>query len=124
MLRHYLDTYAMIEYLRGNSKYLETISDTEWVTSLMNLIELYYLIHRDHNEEMAERAFLAFRQNEVPIKDEDIKSGMTLRLKARARKINLSYTDAIGYSISERMGARYLTGDNAFRNFPNVEFLR
>jgi predicted nucleic acid-binding protein len=124
MLRHYLDTYAMIEYLRGNSKYLEAISDTEWVTSLMNLIELYYLILRDHDEEMAERAFLAFRQSEVPIKDEDIKSGMTLRLKARARKIDLSYADAIGYSISERMGARYLTGDSAFRNFPNVEFLR
>jgi predicted nucleic acid-binding protein len=124
MPRHYLDTYAMIEYLRGSSRYLKVISETETVTCLMNLIELYYLILRDHSKDMAERAFLAFRQSEVPIKDEDIKSGMALRLKARARKIDLSYADAIGYSISERMGTRYLTGDSAFRDFPHVEFLR
>jgi hypothetical protein len=114
----------MIEYLRGNAKYLKIVSDTNSMTSLMNLIELYYLVLRDHSEEMAENTFLAFRKSEVPIKDEDIRLGMEFRLRAKARKVDLSYADAIGYAISERMAARYLTGDSAFRGVPNVEFLK
>lgn len=125
MSRFFLDTYAMIEYLRGNRNYLKFISpESDPVTSLMNLVELYFLILREHYEETADKAYLAFRQFETPIVEDDIRSGMKLRLSAQARRLDLSYADAIGYAISERLGTKYLTGDGAFREFPNVEFIR
>lgn len=120
----YLDTYAMIEYLRGNRKYLKFISGKEPITSIMNLIELYFLILREHDEKAADGAYIVFRQFETAIAEEDIGTGMKLRLNARARRIDLSYSDAIGYTISERLGLKYLTGDDAFKGFPNVEFVK
>ncbi len=120
----FLDTYAMIEYLRGNSRYLKYFTDTELATSIMNLIELFFLVLREDTEEKADSAYNGFHQYLSQILDQDVKSGMKLRLKARLNKIDLSYADAIGYVMAERLGARYLTGDSAFKALPNVEFLR
>jgi hypothetical protein len=49
---------------------------------------------------------------------------MKLRLSARARKVDFSYADAIGYAMSGRLRLRYLTGDDAFKGLPNVEFVK
>jgi len=39
-------------------------------------------------------------------------------------KLNINYVDAIGYSISFDSGIKFLTGDNEFKNLPNVEFVK
>jgi len=42
----------------------------------------------------------------------------------KARRPKLSYADTIGYTTARRLGARFLTGDEAFRRLPDVEFCR
>ncbi len=124
MASFFLDTYAMIEYLRGNRNYLKYFSDSELVTGILNLIELYFLVLREHCEEKADEAYAALQHYHEDLVEEDIKTGMKLRLRARLGKINLSYVDAIGYTMAERFRAKYLTGDDAFKTFPNVEFVK
>jgi len=114
----------MIEYLRGNTNYLKYFSNSGLITSIMNLIELYFLVLREHGEKAAKDAYAVFRHYQAEIDDEDIRRGMKLRLRMKLDNIDLSYADAIGYVMAERLGARYLTGDDAFRTLPNVEFVR
>ena len=124
MPKFFLDTYAMIEYLRGNPNYRNYFSNTKLITSILNLIELYFLVLREHNEKAADNAYAAFRHYQTDISEEDIRNGMKLRLRMKLDKIDLSYADAIGYVMSERLEAKYLTGDDAFRKLQNVEFVK
>lgn len=52
--------------------------------------------------------------------DECLFEAMALKL----RRPKLSYADAIGYTMARRFGARFLTGDEAFRRLADVEFCR
>ena len=45
---------------------------------------------------------------------------MSLKLKHK----NLSIPDSIGYITAKRLGIKFLTGDEDFRNFENVEFIK
>lgn len=123
-MKFFLDTYAMREYLKGSVPYRRYFVENELVTSRLNLIELYYILLQDEDEDMADGAYLAFKQYEVEITDEDVKKGMKFRLACKAKKENISYGDAIGYTLSGRLGADFLTGDDAFKKKPGVEFVK
>jgi len=56
----------------------------------------------------------------VEPEDEWLLEAMALK----ARRPRLSYADTIGYTAARRLGARFLTGDEAFRRLPDVEFCR
>jgi predicted nucleic acid-binding protein len=114
----------MIEYVRGNRNYLKYFDADTVVTSVLNLIELYFLILREHDEEKADVVYTVFKQYQTGIEEQDIRKGMRLRLKAKLDKIDLSYADATGYAMSERLGAKFLTGDSSFKMMPNVEFVK
>jgi uncharacterized protein len=43
-------------------------------------------------------------------------------LKTKHRK--LSIPDAIGYTIAKRLEIKFLTGDEDFKNYDNVEFVK
>lgn len=45
-------------------------------------------------------------------------------LKIKKSRDNLSLVDCIGYVISLKSGIKFLTGDEKFRNLPNVEFVK
>jgi predicted nucleic acid-binding protein len=122
--KYFLDTYAMIEYLRGNPNYSKYFSNTDLSTSIMNLAELYFLVLREHDEEKADKAYSAFRHYQKAIEEQDVRNGMKLRLRVKLDNIDISYADAIGYAMSEHLGALYLTGDSAFKKLPNVEFVK
>jgi len=49
---------------------------------------------------------------------------MKRRLELRKKKLDLSYADAIGYAVSLRLMLMFLTGDEAFKNLENVEFVK
>ena len=120
----FLDTYAMVEYLRGNQNYHKYFSSTTLTTSVLSLIELYFMVLREYGEEIADNAYGAFRQYQAEISEEDIKQGMKLKLRMKLNKTDLSYADALGYVMAERLGVKYLTGDTAFKTLPNVEFIK
>lgn len=114
----------MIEYIRGNKAYLKYFSSLDLKTSILNLTELYFHVLRDAGERKAEDTYMLFKQFSVPIIDEDVKEGMKFRLRLKARRTDVSYADAIGYAMAERMKAKFLTGDNSFKALSNVEFVK
>ena len=105
--------------MRGNQRYRRHLS-AELRTSLWNLVELYLAILRDRGEAEARRQFSRFRSIAVDLEDEWLFEAMSLKV----RRPKLSYADAVGYAASRRLGARFLTGDEAFRRLPDVEFCR
>lgn len=109
----------MIEIVRGNPRYRRYLA-AELRTSVWNLVELYLAILRDRGEEDARRHFARFRGIAVEAQDEWLFEAMGLKV----RRSKLSYADTIGYTMARRLGARFLTGDEAFRRLPDVEFCR
>lgn len=122
---YFLDSYALIEYLKGNQKYKQYILDASISTSRFNLMELYYASLRDSNEETAEKDYETFAPAEVEIFERTLKNAMKKRLELQRRKLNVSYVDAIGYQYAVENKLKFVTGDRAFRDLDheNVIYL-
>ncbi len=87
-------------------------------------MEVYYAVLRDYGQPSAEKAYSAASKYAVEFGDEDVKEAMKRRLAFRKEKLDLSYADSLGYTVSLRLRVRFLTGDDAFRNLNNVEFVK
>lgn len=120
-MRFFLDTYAIVEIMKGNKAYEKYLSE-ELHTSILNLYELYYNILKEHGEEKAKEYFYIFYSKLVTIKDEHI--FYASKIKFRFKKRDISYTDALGYAISEQEGMKFLTGDKEFKDLENVEYVK
>jgi len=105
--------------VRGSPRYRRYLA-AELRTSVWNLVELYLAILRDRGEDEAQRQFARFRTIAIDPGDGWLFEAMGLKV----RRPKLSYADAIGYTAARRIGARFLTGDEAFRRLPDVEFCR
>ena len=122
MIKYFYDTYAIIEYIKGNSKYKKYFREPIGITTKLNLMELYYALIDDRD--LAEDVFDSFSTVAVEIDDQQIKSAMVLRKRMKAKGLNISYADAIGYSLALEKGIRFLTGDKEFKGLGNVEFVK
>lgn len=122
-MSYFIDTYAMVEYLSGNKHYSKYF-DHDLHTSKLNLMELYFLVLKEQGKDMADKSYTTFRLFETSFDDEDVKEAMKIRLRLKADKTHLSYADALGYWLSKTLGVKFLTGDDAFRHLPNVEFVK
>ncbi len=87
-------------------------------------METYYTVLRDHGQNAAEKAYSATAKYTVEFDEEDLKNAMNKRLELRRRRLGLSYADALGYTLSLRLRLKFLTGDDAFKNLENVEFVK
>jgi uncharacterized protein len=119
-VRFFLDTYALIEILHGNPKYLK-YTKKELFTTKLNLYELYYNLLKDFSEDKSRALFFQFTDFVIDVKDEHIFSAA--HFKREHRKKGISYCDTLGYAIAEIEGMRFLTGDKEFKNVENVEFV-
>jgi predicted nucleic acid-binding protein len=123
--RYFLDTYALMEYLAGSKIYAKYFSSDHLLkTSILNLMELYFHVLQDAGEYAAENSYIQFRQFIAPINDEDVKNAIKFRLRSRSKKLDISYTDAVGYVLSNRLNLKFLTGDAAFKSLESVEFVK
>ena len=120
-MRYFLDTYAIIEIIKGNFNYGKYLNE-ELFTSIFNLYELYFTSLRDYGESDAKKFFFQFNSNVIPIKKEYIFLASEFKLKNK--KVDISYTDAIGYAIAKLNNMKFLTGDKEFENLENVEFIK
>jgi hypothetical protein len=120
---YFFHTYAFVEYLRGNTLYKEKV-EGGGITSILNLMELYHRTLAEHGEDVADKVYLTFRAFAVGFGDDDVRNAMKLRLKLRGKGVATSYADAVGYYLSLKHNVRFLTGDKAFRDLENVEFLQ
>ena len=122
-MKYFFDTYALFEIFFGNDDYLEYL-DSEVVTTRLNLMEIYYHLLRDYGEKVAEEYYDETIGYSIEFMDMDIKEAMKFRLKMKRKKKDLSYVDALGVAIANRMNIPFLTGDVAFEDVPNVEFVK
>jgi len=120
-MNYFLDTYALIEIVKGNINYKKYL-ELEFFTSIFNLYEFYYSLLKDFNEEIAKRFFEQFRNRVLDIKDEHIFKAS--EFKINNKKKNFSYADCLGYAIASAYGLKFLTGDKEFENLDNVEFVK
>jgi len=117
----FCDTYALVEIVIGNPRYTKYLANT-LVASSQNLMELYYALLRDYDQQKADRYFEFWSNFLVQIPLEVIKNAM--RFKLANKKDNLSYTDCIGYVFSLENDMKFLTGDSKFENKVGVEFAK
>ncbi|MBI1970413.1 PIN domain-containing protein [Candidatus Woesearchaeota archaeon] len=120
-ISYFLDTYAMMEIIKGNPAYQKYLHEQTF-TTIFNLYELFFSVLKDYDEDLAESMFFDFKDYEFDVKPEHIFAGACFKL--RHRKRNISYVDALGYCIAEQEGMTFLTGDKEFRRMKNVEFVK
>src|SRR3989338_11653387 len=114
----FFDTYAFFEAVEGNPAY-EKFCIFNIVTSIFNLVELNYAMKREKGKEIADKYLDKYISLVVSIISEDIKNATDLMLKNK----DMSMPDAIGYVIAKRLEIKFVTGDNDFKDIPNVEFV-
>jgi predicted nucleic acid-binding protein len=114
----------VLAYLSGNRRYIRYFEKDTGHLTVLNLMEIYYGVLKDYGEADAEQAYSANAKYAVEFGDDDVKDAMKRRLALRGKKLNLSYADALGYSVSLRLRVKFLTGDEAFEELENVEYVK
>lgn len=120
-VKFFCDTYALVELIKGNKAYAPYVY-AELYTTLYNLYELYYNILDDFGEEIAKRYFYEFQSYTIEIIDTYIFQAASFKLKCKGK--NISYVDALGYSIALQERMKFLTGDKEFKDMDSVEFVK
>lgn len=120
--RFYFDTYALVEIGKGAPKYEDFREGIVILLNRLNLLELsYYLIKQGRKEE-AKEIFDKYSKYNVDYDDEILIKAAEMKLKFL--KERLSFIDCIGYLLAKKNNAKFLTGDERFRNKDNVEFVK
>lgn len=135
---YYYDSYAVIEFIRGNEAYKVYFTDTKGFLTKPNLAEVYHNMRKGSNGGGgsgfdAKRAAMVVERFALFLVGYDIKDiceAMELRLrlmqsnKKKRVHSDLSYTDALGYYLAQKMKIPFLTGDVYFKDLPGVEFVK
>lgn len=116
----FCDTYALIALVEGRPEY-ERFRREPVVCDRDNLLELAYYLLRDVGPDRAREALEALNPETLDMEEGELWGAAALRLAERKR--NLSYVDALGYTLARSRRLRFLTGDAAFRDLPDVEFV-
>src|SRR3989338_605933 len=118
---YFFDTYAIIEIIKGNPNYLK-YKDVASAITLFNVVELHYALLREYSSVLADAVAGKYTEFQVEIDFEIIKTANTLKLQHRKR--NLSAADVIGYATAQKLGIKFLTVDDDFKDMVNVEFVK
>ena len=119
----FLDTYALVEVIKGNARYAPYLQMT-WMTTKLNLMELYYTLLRLYDEALAEKWYQRLLPMCTVVSDDIVKRAMKLRLQQRKMRNLVSYVGCIGYCLALSVGMKFLTGEKHFARLGNVEFIR
>ena len=122
MINFFYDSYAIIEYINGNPNYKKYFVEYEGITTLYNVMEVYYSVLREEGEEKAKKALELLKPLIIYPSIEDLEKSMKFRLKQKKKK--LSYADCLGYTLALKNKIKFLTGDEDFRDIQNVEFIK
>lgn len=118
---YYFDTYALIEIFKGNTIY-DKYTNADIVLSQLNLFELYYSLLKEIDEKTA--ALILNKYYRFITDFDKIIIEQAAKFKFLHRKSKLSMVDCIGYTIANRLGVKFLTGDKEFKDLENVEFVK
>ncbi len=115
----FFDTYAFFEIIRGNPNY-KRYEEVNAITAIFNLAELNYGLKKEKAEKLADEITEKYRTFLVDVTLDDVKEAMNLKIKNK----QLSIPDVVGYIISKKFNAKFLTGDKGFKEMANVEFVK
>ena len=121
MNSYFFDTYAVIEVVKGNPRYLP-YKNSNPILSVLNLLEIHYHISKKFDDKITAKLLREYSKSVVGFENEDI-IAMTAFKIGNYRK-NFSLTDSLGYVLSLKHNIKFLTGDEGFRDIPNVEFVK
>ncbi len=119
---YFLDTYALCELLFGNMEYQQLLQGAQVSTTRLNLMEFHYAALLRHGKEAADKAYDAFLPMAREVPDDVVKEANLL--KAQLKRRNVSYIDCVGYTLAQKLGIAFLTGDKEFKDLPNVKFVK
>jgi predicted nucleic acid-binding protein len=119
---YFFDSYAVIEIIEDNPKYLALLDNVGFAISLWNLLEVHQMLLRQYGPVFADHTFDSLRDFLIEIPDDVIKEASKMRYAMKKRK--LSYVDCIGYCMAKRMGIEFLTGDIQFRDLKHVRYVK
>ena len=121
MPKCFFDSSVLVEYFKGSQRAAKLIDEGDGVITLLNLLEVTYIISRDFSPEHGKAATkLLYEFLAMPTRN-DVEDAVEVRLQNR--KLDLSYADALGYAYAKRRNILFLTSDRAFKGMPNVELV-
>ena len=120
-MKFFFDSYALIEHVKGNPKYYKYL-DSEVFITVFNQCEFIYAILNYFGEDKAEGMSRLFEDCIIPVDTATLYEASLFR--RQHKRSNFSYADSVGYITAKRNGLRFLTGDEQFRDLPNVEFVK
>lgn len=121
---YFFDSYALIEINKGNSDY-KKYENSKIIITLLNLMEFYYALLKFTNKDIADKKFEKYLSNCIKVKPDIVMESAEFRYNFnKTSKFKISYIDAVGYITAKRLNVKFLTGDEAFKELPNVEFVK
>ncbi|HLC59807.1 MAG TPA: PIN domain-containing protein [Candidatus Nanoarchaeia archaeon] len=122
-MQYFLDTYALIEIFLGNENYKNYIFDPEQaMCTIFNLMEAHFYFLKKFGQTKSDEIYELIKPIIVKIDDSTLKEAN--RFKLLHLKKRLSFADCIGYITSLKLNAKFITGDYAFKEMKNVEFIK
>ena len=117
----FFDSYAFIEIERKNKNY-EKFEDSCFLTTKLNLFEVYQAMIRSGSKDKAEKFIEKCDKYALNIDKEIIKEAVEFRIKNKKNRVSMA--DCIGYCMAKRIGIEFLTGDKEFEGLDNVRFIK
>lgn len=121
MRKYFFDSYALIEITKSNPKYIHYL-DYQIIITLFNLVEFTYSVLLDYGEEKAKEICKKFKECVIDVDDDTIIEALIFRKQYHRR--DLSYADCLGYITAKKNNLIFLTGNEQFRDLPNVELVK
>lgn len=126
-MTYVLDAFALIAYFKDEpgaarvEELLDEASKTgqDLLMTVINLGEVVYKTTRQFDIERAKETLGKIRQYRITLLDVDEE----LALDAAALKgmHRISYADCIAAALAQRLGATLVTGDDGFRQIPDLQ---
>ncbi|MBI2044556.1 PIN domain-containing protein [Candidatus Pacearchaeota archaeon] len=121
VIAYFLDSYALIEIIKENKNY-KKFQDAINFTSLMNLLEIHYIISKNFGSKKADEIVNKFKEMLIGFNIQDIEEASRFRIKNIQKKF--SYIDCLGYATAFNRNLIFVTGDKQFESLENVEFVK
>ena len=122
MSRYFFDSYPIIELILGNENF-EKFRDAKIVTTVLNMMEVYYFLLTEFNKNTAEYWMKNLDVELINIIRLDV-ALEAVNFKFENKKEKLSYVDCLGYVMARKFRMKFLTGDSKFETKENVEFAK
>lgn len=122
MSRYFFDSYPIIELILGNENFAR-FENVKIVTTVLNMMEVYYFLLREFNRGTAEYWMRKLDVELINIIRLDV-ALEAVSFKFENKKEKLSYVDCLGYVMARKFRMKFLTGDIKFKGKENVEFVK